>query len=392
VTALRPARLLLFALLSAVPLLAADPKPAKYPFAKPPLELLDELAKADLGEAPVPSDPERKLLAKVWQAKAKKPDADPKLKADEWVELALFASGVEEADARKKWAGKLADLRRKVRDELKGVTGTAARGEVLMRVVYADALKAKDGYVLRQSSVAVALDTGKYNCVSSSAVVYLVGVANGFDLRPMAIDGTPGRDGHAYLELVEGKERLVVECTNPLGFDCVGKEKRKEIKPVGPQPDRAKAHETDAAGLVAMLYSNRGADFDRLKTPDRPAAARCQLSAIALDPAGAMAVNNLTSALTNWGVALGKGKRHDRAVRFHTLALAAAPDSAALKRNAAVSVDEWAKEAMDDHDWNKALRIYADGLKQLPGDGLLTHNQKYCEQMKAQAQEAANKK
>src|SRR5687767_5969368 len=105
--------LLLVGLFASAPLFAADPKPAKYPFAKPPLDLIDQLAKADLGNVPVPTDDERKLLAAVWEKKAKKPTGAVTVADDDLVNLMLFAGGVSDPADRKKYREKVAKLRAK---------------------------------------------------------------------------------------------------------------------------------------------------------------------------------------------------------------------------------------------------------------------------------------
>lgn len=296
-TPLRPARILfVFALLFAAPLLAAD-KP-KYQFAKPPLELLDDLAKADLGKVPAPSDDERKLLAAVWEKKAKYPTADAGLTDDQVVDLMLFASGVEDADARTKYKDKLAALRKECEKKLDGVTGTAARGEVLVQTVHDGAMK--NGYEAGQSSLAGVFDTGKQNCVSSTALVFLVGTANGFDLRPMAIPGCQFAAGHAFLDLVDGKERILLETTNRDGYDAETKRKKPGVIVFGQVTDRKQAREVDGVGLAAMIYANRGVEADKKGAADHPASVRATLYALALDPLSPTAANNLLAGFDDW--------------------------------------------------------------------------------------------
>ncbi|MFY7952433.1 MAG: hypothetical protein ACOVT5_07995, partial [Armatimonadaceae bacterium] len=209
-----PCLLMVFGL-ALSPLFAADPP--KYPFAKPPLELLDDLAKADLGKVPTPTEAERKLIAGVWERKAKSPAERLELSDDDLVELMLFASGTSDPAERKKYRDKIADLRAEVGKKLVEMKSTADRGEVLVKAVHERAMMS--GYEAKQTSLTAVFDTGKQNCVSSSALLYLVGKPHGFDLRPMSIPGDRFTDGHAFLDLIDGKSRLLVETTNPNGFD-----------------------------------------------------------------------------------------------------------------------------------------------------------------------------
>jgi hypothetical protein len=361
------------------PLTAADPKP-KYPFAKPPLELLDTLAKADLGKIALPTDDERKLLAAVWEKRAKDPAVEPKLTDEQLVNLMLFASGVEDADARKKYRDKLAEVRAACGKKLEGVTVGVERGEVLFAVVHGGPLK--NGYCAGNTTLSDVFELGKYNCVSSSTLMYLAGKPHGFDLRPMSIDGNPG---HAYLDMVNGQERVVAECTNARGFDWAGKIARKEFVPKGTQYDRKKAKEIDAVGLAVLTYRNRQANLTRDEQGRPQTLARTEACLLALQPADPMAIKNLNVALTNWGADLCREKKFAEAVKYHTLALTLAPNCGDLKRNAVASVDGLAGAAMDARKWDDALRIYDAGLKLVPNDSHLKQNRKYCEQEKGRA-------
>ncbi len=89
---------------------ARSPNGKKYPFANPPREVYDHLAKADLGAAePFPADA-RKLLAEFWAAHNSSP---PKVlpQADDAAVVAhLMASGVSDPKARAEYLKKFAEL------------------------------------------------------------------------------------------------------------------------------------------------------------------------------------------------------------------------------------------------------------------------------------------
>lgn len=356
-----PALLLVFAFAS-TPLFAADPP--KYPFAKPPLELLDDLAKADLGKVLVPSEQERKLLATVWAKKAKSPAAAGELSDDELIDLMLFASGTTDAADRKKYREKITALRAEVGKALEGVKGTAARGEVLLKTVHESAMPNK--YESGQSSLTAVFDTGKQNCVSSSALVYLVGKSHGFDLRPMSIPGRQFVVGHAFLDLVDGKSRVLVETTDADGYDAETKRNKPGVIVLGRVTNRADAHEVDGVGLAAMIYANRGAGQEKGGSPDRPAAVALTLCALALDPVSPTATNNLTASFVNWGPELAKAGEYERAVKACGFGLAAAPRSDDVWQNAHYTWAQYISATVAAKKDAEAVAVVARARKAMP--------------------------
>ena len=348
--------------LAGAPLLAADPP--KYPFAKPPLELLDDLAKADLGKVPTPTDAERKLLTAVWEQKAKRPGDAASVSDDELIDLMLFASGTTDPTDRKAYREKLTDLRAECGKKLDGVKGTAERGEVLLKAIHDRVMK--NGYESGQSSLTAVFDTGKQNCVSSSAVVYLVGKSHGFDLRPMSIPGGQFTDGHAFLDLVDGKNRLLLETTSPDGFDSETKLNKPGVVVIGRTTNRKEAREVDGVGVAGMIYANRGTASDKAESPDRPAAAAYALSALALDPLSPTATNNLTAVLANWGPALAKEGKFEDAVRVCEFAVRAAPHSDGVRNNAAHTWGEYVMTTLAAKKDKAAVGLVGRARKLLP--------------------------
>ena len=138
--------------------------------------------------------------------------------------------------------------------------------------------------------------------------------------------------GHAALDLVDGKERLQVEPTNPDGFDWKTKSSRPGVIVIGYVPDRKNGHEVDALGIPAMIYSNRGVSLG--KAGDRLAAARCYLAALAADPTDGTAGNNLLAVFGNWGPELVKEKKFEEAVRVMGFAQGIAAKDDQVRTNA----------------------------------------------------------
>lgn len=347
---LRPRFLFALALIGlSAPVASAEPKTGAYPLAKPPLEMCDRLG--DLGKVPPLSDDERKVLQRAWDFKsAKRGTVDD----DMLLDAALFGSGIEEPVARKDYRQRFAKLVEQARDAVKDGTDDRDRGEKLMRFLHAGVMK--KGYVAEQTSFAAVLDGGTFNCVSSTAVYYLVGSRLGLTLKVISIPGSI-LSGHAALDLVDGKERVQVEPTNPDGFDWKTKSSRPGVIAIGYVPDRKDGHEVDALGIPAMIYSNRGVALG--KAGDRLAAARCYLAALAADPTDGTAGNNLLAVFGNWGPELVKEKKFEEAVKVMRFAQAIAATDDAVKTNATFVWEhyiDWLLDEKKDADAVAAVR------------------------------------
>lgn len=328
-------RSLLFWVLTAAvaaPCSANDPVPAEYQFARPPLEIYDALQGLKLGDVPALPQDERKLLADVWQWRTKKKSAADSQPVEAAVLAAmLWASGVEDAAAREKYRDQFETVVAAAKVAAKDSKDDRDRGERLMKSLHAGVMQ--KGYSLDQTSFATVLDQGEFNCVSSTAMYLLVGQRLGLKLVPISIPGKPYQSGHAALDLVDGQTRIQVEPTNPDGFDWETKSKQPGVIIIGLVPDRKEGHETDALGIAASIYTNRGVALAKADPPQRLAAIRCNLAALALDPTDPTATNNLLSDFVNLGPALGEEGKHAEAVRALSFGRSLAPQSREIAGN-----------------------------------------------------------
>src|SRR5258707_7454373 len=142
---------IIFVLATGIPAFGEDGKPRAYRLSAPPLEVYDRLADLKLGSVPALAEDERKLLAKVWDQKSKKAGAG---KFDEalLLDAMLFASGVEEEAARRKYHDQYAELVAKATEAVKGAKDNRERGEQLMKLLHAGVMK--DGYDEEQTCLA----------------------------------------------------------------------------------------------------------------------------------------------------------------------------------------------------------------------------------------------
>jgi tetratricopeptide (TPR) repeat protein len=316
------------ATLSAV---ADEPKKRDYSLASTPLEIHARLPELNMGPAARLGNDEHKLLATIWERKSKDPAAPITVDEGLLLEAVLFASGVEKSEVRNAYREKFDAVLAGARTAVKAAKDPRERGDKLLHYLH-DGVMNK-GYESGQSSFTAIFDTGKYNCVSSTAMYYLVGSRLGLELRPLAIPGSAALAGHASLDMVDNNKLIQVEPTNPDGFDWQAKINRPGVIVLGFVPDRKDGHAIDAPGIAAMIYSNRGVALSGEKPPKHLEAARCYLTALALDPADETASNNLQSVFVNWGPELLGEKKFEDAVRVLAFGLTIAPKSDAMRNN-----------------------------------------------------------
>ncbi|MBI3408940.1 MAG: hypothetical protein HY040_11370 [Planctomycetes bacterium] len=335
-----------------------------YGLAQAPLEVYDRLSELKMGDVPALSTEERQLLAKAWELKTKNREG----KFDEalLLDAMLFASGIEKADARAKYREHYDKLAAKAREAVKDAKNNRERGETLMTVLHKAAMN--KGYESKQTSFATIFDTGKYNCVSSTALYYLVGSKLGLELKAISIPGSGFLPGHAALDMIEGGERIQVEPTNPNGFDWQTKLKRPGVVVFGFVPDRKDGHEVDGPGIAAMIYSNRGVAFAQVKPPQHLEAIRCYLGALALDPTDQTATNNLLAIFVNWGPDLSKEKKFEDAVRVLAFGQSIAPKSDGLRNNHQVVWSQYIEATLSEGRGAEALKIIERAAAALPSD------------------------
>ncbi|MCI0357376.1 MAG: hypothetical protein L0211_02690 [Planctomycetaceae bacterium] len=363
-------RSLLVALWVAAPVattLAKDSQPAKYAFNKPPLAIHDALAELKVAEVPALPADERKLLETIWQWRTeKKSAADARPDQTAVIDAMLWASGVDQAAAREKYRREFEKVVTAARAAAKDAKNDRERGERLMKVLHSGVMK--KGYSLDQTSFAAVFDGGEFNCVSSTAMYLLTGEQLGLKLVPISIPGMPFVPGHAALDMLDGAARVQIEPTNPDGFDWGTKSKRPGVIIIGYVPDRTKGHETDALGIAASIYTNRGVALNKEEPPQRLAAIRCDLAALALDPTDGTATNNLISAFVNWGPALAKAEQFAEAVRVLSFGRGLGAMSRELDGNLTATYEAYIDDRLAKAKDQEALTLIAEASQDLPTD------------------------
>lgn len=199
------------------------------------------------------------FLAVSFFAAAQSPDLSGQLDADDFLEFALVASGVDDE--------KFAPLFEKmtgVADEfLEKAKTFESEGEIAEKgllFLYEKILKM---YQATQTLLDVAIENGRYNCVSSSVMyMYLMkrcGIKCIGNETPL----------HAFCTIAIDGKKIDVETTNPYGFNPGEKkqvsDKRYYVVPAKNYKNRIEIGERR---LLSLIYNNRVVELQKKRKPD----------------------------------------------------------------------------------------------------------------------------
>lgn len=292
---------------------AQAPKTPAYPFAVPPLELYDRLLKLGVGTADPLPRADREILAGVWAARSASP-AKAILQADDAAVAAhLIACGVGDPAARAKYLKKFEELVAAAKGATAGAKTDREKADALLRFLHKGVMA--NGYAAEQTTLSGVFDAGKFNCVSSSALYFLVGTRLGLKLQPVVIPGFPV--GHTAVDLLDGAERVEIEPTNPDGYDWPTKINQPGVVALGPKQDRSTGYDTDGFGLAASAASNLGTAAGNAADPRPAEAVRFQAVALALAPTDPGVANNMVAAVSNWGLKMNEAKKYEEALTLY---------------------------------------------------------------------------
>lgn len=319
----------LFLLLMAPLRIAVADDSAKYAFKLAPLEIYDQLADLALGKPPALSKPERELLETRWRNQLSEKPAE--ITHDELRDALIFASGGTQPKDFEKLRVAYEKLLAESKTELKDCKSPAERAEKLLAFLHRSAMKG--GYDLHKTSFAELFEENKFNCVSSTAIYCLLGLAHGLTLQPISIPGTEYTPGHATVDVVIDGKRIQIEPTCDKGYDWEAKLKTPGVTFISFGPGRDKGHDVSLWTVPAMVYYNRGNQFKKPDASEQLAMLRCYLAALCLASTDESAARNLRSALTNWGPGLHESKKFADAVRVMEFAHGVAPGNSGIENN-----------------------------------------------------------
>lgn len=233
----------------------------------------------------------------------------------EIAEMILLASGDTDVAPLQVHLEQLDELTREARAAIDTCPSAAEKAERLLAFLHKRVLS--QGYEARQSSLAVALNEGKFNGLSATALYHLVGQRLGLSLQVLEAPNLPFP--HALAILVDGERRIPIETANLQGFNLRDK--------ANPQPgvanlgqiDLAQARELDNLGLALAIYNSRALDL--AKKGEHLDATILRFTMLALSPANQDLQKSADGALTRWIAALETAKKFDAAQAVGRLGL-----------------------------------------------------------------------
>jgi tetratricopeptide (TPR) repeat protein len=161
-----------------------------------------------------------------------------------------------------------------------------------------------------------------------------------------------------------------VETTTALGFDPARHPgaRRHLLRRTGfiyiPDSHPEERREVGEAGLVAILYYNRGVQLTREKRYHE--ALLAYFRAMSLDPEFDSAVKNTLAVLANWSGELGRKGQYEEALAVLTAGLALAPKDAALLHNRRAVWSSWVQALVRAGKEDEALAIVQKALAAVP--------------------------
>jgi tetratricopeptide (TPR) repeat protein len=334
-----------------------EPPRSRYAFKESPARaftVLDGLKKLSVLEVKVTAD-EQALFKDV---------KDGRFRSWSLEEAALVASGVTDGKKRKEYLGRFNRLADQARKATAGAATAQARGERLLHWLHDGPMK--KGYAAKQTALSGVLDAGEFNCVSSAVLFNALALKLGLDARAVEVPD------HAFSIVYVGTRGLDVETTAARGFNPArtpeAQARLKELTGFAyiPEHQRESRRELREAGLVAIIYYNRGVDLSREGRHHE--ALLCYFRAMSLDPECASAVKNALAGLANWGVALAKEKKFEQGLEVLSAGLRLAPKDATLLHNRKVFWGQWAESLAEAGKADEALATLDKAAKEVPSE------------------------
>ncbi len=291
--------------------------------------------------------------------------ADGRLDEHSLLAAALVASGVADDGLLRRYEERLAELTDQLR-RLGKVTGPPRqKARAVFEFMHGRVLRG--GYRLNSTDLTVALDQGRFNCVSASVLYICLTSRFGVTARGLEVPG------HAMARLVLPDGTLDVETTCPRWFR-LGNDPNKLAElvekttgfrhPSGNTP--AERREVSGVELVATIYYNRGVDL--LAEVRFAEAAAANAKALRLDPANEIAQGNLMATLNNWAISLSSAGRYAEAVQRLRQGLSLQPDYQTFAVNYVHVHHQRIEQLSEAGQFEEARDILADALQERSGE------------------------
>lgn len=306
----------------------------------------------------------------------------------------LVASGVDDPQRLRRYevqvAALIAELRRPGR-----LTGSPQdKAEAVLEFMHRRILVG--GYQLDCTDLTLALDEGRFNCVSTSVLFTYLSQQVGLATCGLEVPG------HVMSRVVLPDRTLDVETTCPGWFRLIG-DPKKQAWPLGGglasaadvgaarpfsgtalcptdglvRPSAAEGYspadvrQLSPVELVAMIYYNRGVDLLSQKRFAQALSANAK--ALRLDPSSATARGNLLATLNNWAIDLGNQRRYAEAAELLRSGIRLDPDYATFKTNYVHVHHRWIQQLCRAGQFQDALELLDTAAETVCGEPYFDH-------------------
>ena len=283
------------------------------------------------------------------------------------VEAALVASGTTDRARIVQYQADVDRFATTMRRRLHVVRGDQARAEELLLALHKQFLSGR--YHATQSDIAITLERGDFNCLSSVILYVALGRSVGVDVRPAVLPG------HIIAVLPTTEGRKPVETTYAKWFSAV-RDGRVHMAAVpatqsAPPYDRSNAVELSDTELIALVYYNQG--YEHLTRNQFAAAWSANEKALSLDPDSHRSRGNFLATINNWSLDLCKHGEFAEARRLVAHGLEMAPDYAPLRANNRHVHRVWVDRLIATGRWSAATQVLTEAIRKWPNERFFAH-------------------
>lgn len=269
---------------------------------------------------------------------------------------ALVASGVDDPQLLDSYLARFAALTDELRQRGEVAGPPRHQAQAVLEFLHRRVLHG--GYQIDCTDLRIALDEGRFNCVSASVLFNCLAEQFGLEVQGLEIPG------HAMSRLVLPDGVLDVETTCPTWFRLLDDPKKQNAlveKTLGLQRGSTSPGQrrvVSGVELVATIYYNRGVDL--LGQREFAQAVSTNAKALRLDPFNNTAHGNLLASLNNWAIDLGGAGRYSKAVEILDQGIALDSTYATFKTNYLHLYHQWKEELCRQQRFEEAADLLAN--------------------------------
>lgn len=286
-----------------------------------------------------------------------------------WNEFSLFdatliAEGQVTSTQRQPYQTIMTTYQNELREEIQNIRDPMTQVRTVFEFLHRRILTNR--YDLNRSSLALALDTGIFNCVS--ATILFNYLADEIGLKVTGLETT----GHAKSRILFDRYFLDIETTCTQWELLPDRLRPRTVTHTVARPlnqvesgevnypiVQGDMREIDFVQLTATVYYNRGVDFSQ--SGQNIKALEAYIKAVHLDPSNATILGNLKATLNNWAIELVTTKKNfPESIRITECSLVLDPDFEQSSTNLPIFYQHWMAEL------KKELRFHeADYLEKM---------------------------